>query len=170
MPANVEIKARVRDASVMHARATALADGPPVRIVQIDTFFSVAQGRLKLRDFGDGTGELIFYSRPDAAGPKVSRYCITPTADPAGLRRTLAMALDVAGVVGKRRTLYLVGQTRVHFDEVEGLGDFMELEVVLEEGQPAEEGERIARELMVRLRVADSDLVTGAYVDLLNSA
>ena len=167
MPANVEIKARVRDAVALNAQAAALADGLPALIRQSDTFFSVPQGRLKLREFGDGSGELIFYHRSDVSGPKVSDYRISPTTDPAGLRETLAASLGVAGVVRKRRTLYLVGQTRVHVDEVEGLGDFMELEVVLMEGQSTEEGERIARGLMAKLDVGEADLITGAYVDLL---
>src|SRR4051812_8863814 len=168
MPANVEIKARLRDAAALHARAAALADGHPVLIRQTDTFFSLPRGRLKLRDFGDGSGELIFYDRPERAGPKVSDYHLTPTNDPIGLREALASALGVAGVVRKTRTLYLVGQTRVHVDAVEGLGDFMELEVVLRDGQGAGEGERVAREFMTKLGIADADLVTGAYIDLLS--
>ncbi len=169
MPANVEIKARVRDPASLHARAAALADGPPEVIHQTDTFFRTSKGRLKLREFGDGRGELIAYARPDVSGPKVSDYRIAKTDEPTSLRETLAAALGVAGVVRKRRTLYLVGQTRVHVDRVEGLGDFMELEVVLREGQSPEEGDAIARELMCELGVTQADLVEGAYVDLLGN-
>jgi predicted adenylyl cyclase CyaB len=167
MPANVEIKARVHDPGGLRARAAALADGSPELILQTDTFFPVPSGRLKLRDFGDGRGELIFYRRADVSGPKVSDYRISPTADPVGLREALTAALGMVGIVRKRRTLYLVGQTRVHLDEVEELGDFLELEVVLREGQSAEEGDRIARGLMAALGVEQEDLVTGAYIDLL---
>ncbi|KAM6424701.1 adenylate cyclase CyaB-like [Rhynochetos jubatus] len=124
-------------------------------------------GRLKLRRTPDGRGELIFYERPDAAGPRLSCFRITPTDDPDGLEAVLARALGVLGAVRKRRLLYLVGQTRVHLDSVEGLGDFLELEVVLAEGQSAEDGERVARGLMERLGVREDDLVAGAYLDLL---
>jgi adenylate cyclase class IV len=55
-------------------------------------------------------------------------------------------------------------------DEVEGLGCFIELEVVLERGQDEAEGMRIAREFMDRLEIAEEDLVAQAYVDLLSSA
>ena len=79
----------------------------------------------------------------------------------------MSLALGVRGVVRKKRTLYLVGQTRVHLDEVEGLGDFMELEVVLHPGQSDAEGQVIARDLMTRLGVAEKDLLEGAYMDLL---
>uniref|UniRef100_A0A8B9S613 CYTH domain-containing protein n=1 Tax=Apteryx owenii TaxID=8824 RepID=A0A8B9S613_APTOW len=115
----------------------------------------------------EGPAELIFYERPDAAGPKLSQYSISRTDDPEGLEAVLARALGVLGVVKKERLLYLVGQTRVHLDSVEGLGDFLELEVVLSEDQSPEQGELVARELMKELGVEDGDLLTGAYLDLL---
>lgn len=168
MPANVEIKARLRDVAETRRRAAALADGPARELRQDDTFFPAARGRLKLRTFGPGSGELIHYDRPDATGPKTSSYAIVRTDDPDGLRSLLAGALGDVGRVRKVRTLFLVGQTRVHIDRVEGLGDFLELEVVLAAGQAPEAGVRIARELMERLGVHDGDLVAGAYVDLLD--
>jgi predicted adenylyl cyclase CyaB len=64
-------------------------------------------------------------------------------------------------------TLYLVGQTRIHIDQVEGLGDFLELEVVLREGQTEEEGKRIANTLLAEFKIDEQDLIAGAYVDLL---
>jgi len=166
--ANVEIKARVRDAGRLEALARALAGGgPPTVLRQVDTFFRVSRGRLKLRELDAAHGELIFYERPDATGPKRSDYRIARTPSPAELRETLGAALGVVGVVRKVRRLYLVGPTRVHLDEVEGLGHFLELEVVLAPGQSAAEGERIARELMARLEVRPEDLIAGAYLDLL---
>ena len=101
------------------------------------------------------------------SGPKRSNYSIFETHDPNGLKNTLSLALGVRGVVRKKRTLYLVGQTRVHLDEVEGLGEFMELEVVLRPGQPDAEGQAIARDLMTRLGVEEKDLLECAYMDLL---
>jgi len=78
------------------------------------------------------------------------------------------MAYGAAGRVRKHRTLYLVGRTRVHLDRVEGLGDFLELEVVLAEGDSADAGVKEARGLMAALGLADDQLVEGAYVDLLS--
>jgi len=163
---NVEIKARVRDAARLRERALALADGPPELIVQTDTFFAVPSGRLKLRAFADGGGELIFYERPDAAGPKTSRYGIAPVADAAALLAVLAAALPRRGVVRKERELLLAGRTRIHLDRVDALGDFLELEVVLAEGEDAAAGEAEARQLLRRLGIEDADLVSGAYIDL----
>jgi adenylate cyclase class IV len=66
--------------------------------------------------------------------------------------------------------LYLVGQTRVHLDHVQGLGQFMELEVVMQEGQSDAEGQAIAKGLMASLGIERSDLLEGAYMDLLESS
>ncbi|HYF60153.1 MAG TPA: class IV adenylate cyclase [Burkholderiaceae bacterium] len=167
MPRNVEIKARVPSLAALEPRAAAIADDGPVPIAQDDTFFRCAAGRLKLRDFGDGRGELIFYRRADDAGPKVSSYLRTPTADPAGLREALALAHGTGGRVRKRRALYLAGRTRIHLDRVDGLGDFVELEVVLADGEPPEAGVAEARALMTALGIEPEWLVEGAYVDLL---
>jgi adenylate cyclase class IV len=72
-------------------------------------------------------------------------------------------------VVRKTRYLYLVGQTRVHLDDVDGLGQFMELEVVMRPGQPDSEGQAIASDLMAKLGVEQADLLEGAYMDLIES-
>jgi predicted adenylyl cyclase CyaB len=166
MPRNVEIKARASDLEAIARRTEALAGAPPGVLDQEDTFFPVERGRLKLRRIDAHRGELIFYERPDAAGPKTSDYDVAPVSEPDRLTAVLAAALGVAGVVRKRRRVYIVGQTRVHLDEVEGLGAFMELEVVLRADQSAAEGARIARDLMSKLGVGEDDLVAGAYVDL----
>ncbi len=167
MARNIEIKARVADLDALAARTAAIADGGPVEIAQDDTFFRCDNGRLKLRAFVDGTGELIFYRRADQGGPKESFYVLAPTAAPDALRAALTLANGQAGRVVKHRTLFMVGRTRVHLDRVQGLGDFMELEVVLADGEAAEAGVREAHALMARLGVAAECLVEGAYHDLL---
>lgn len=167
MARNVEIKARVADLDAVEKQARAIATSGPEEIFQDDTFFRCGRGRLKLRDFGDGTGQLIHYDRADEAGPKLSDYAIAPTDEPAALRDTLARAFEVPGRVVKHRRLYLVGQTRVHLDIVEGLGPFVELEVVLRDSETVEEGMAVARKLLGQLGIAEGQLVTGAYLDLL---
>ena len=171
MPRNIEIKARIDSVAELLPRAQALAAGQaPVEILQDDTFFRCPNGRLKLRAFSADSGELIFYRRADQQGPKESFYVLTPTTQPDSLRETLRLACGDAGRVRKRRQLLLIGRTRVHLDEVEGLGDFMELEVVLEDDEPAEAGEREAHALMAQLGVEPGALIDGAYVDLLSAA
>jgi predicted adenylyl cyclase CyaB len=168
MPTNVEVKARVRDVACLRARAEALSGGPGQEVQQEDTFFRVPHGRLKLRQQSPGKGELIYYERDDAPNPKPSHYLIAGTSEPAALRVVLTAALGLRGVVRKRRTLYRIGQTRLHLDQVEGLGSFLELEVVMAHGQDVAQGRATAAELMERLGLAASDLVSCAYIDLLD--
>jgi adenylate cyclase len=118
---------------------------------------------------GNDRGQLIYYNRPDEDGPKASHYQIYPTAAPQQLRALLAVSLGERGVVKKTRSLYWSGQTRIHLDEVEGLGSYMELEVVLVDGQSLEEGQAVARDLCAALSITDASLVRGAYIDLLEA-
>ena len=168
MNRNVEIKARAGDLQAIRTRVEPLADHGPIVLAQEDTFFVCPRGRLKLRRFGGkAEAELIYYERPDSGDPKESHYLVHRTVDPDGLRAALAAALKVRGVVRKRRTLYLVGRTRVHLDEVDGLGAFVELEVVLRPEERAADGASVAHDLMERFGIGQADLVTGAYIDLI---
>ena len=167
MPSNIEIKARARDFIGIRSRAEALTDVPVEVISQEDTFFSVSKGRLKLRVRSPNPAQLIFYERPDQDGPKRSDYQIFETTDPDNLKGALSRALGIRGVVRKTRYLYLVGQTRVHVDDVQDLGQFIELEVVMRPGQADADGQAIAEDLMSRLGVEPADLLEGAYMDLL---
>jgi hypothetical protein len=81
MSRNIEIKARLHDLPTFRKRVVELPASGPELLFQRDTFYSVLQGRLKLREFADGTSELIYYQRPDKAGPKTSKYTRTPIAD-----------------------------------------------------------------------------------------
>jgi predicted adenylyl cyclase CyaB len=167
MARNIEIKARIDSVEALAPRVAALADQGPVEIIQDDTFFPCGRGRLKLRAFPAGDGQLIYYQRPNHTGPKESFFVISPTAAPDSLRDALSLAYGRAGHVRKRRILYLVGRTRVHLDRVEDLGDFLELEVVLAEAEQSERGVEEARRLMAALGVGLGQLIEGAYVDLL---
>ena len=169
MPANIEIKAYARNFAEIRRRAEALSENPVKVISQEDMFFHTPQGRLKLRILSANSGQLIYYTRPNQEGPKRSDYHISLTSDPENLKQVLALAYGIRGVVKKTRYLYLVGQTRVHLDDVEGLGQFMELEVVLREGQSDAEVQAIAEDLMSSLGVEGSDLIEGAYMDLLEA-
>lgn len=168
MARNIEIKARVGDLAAMRRRVAGIADGPPETLEQTDTFFAVKAGRLKLRQLSTARGELIFYTRSDSTQPRESEYECVPVANGPALRRLLAAALGVRGEVRKRRHVYRVGRTRVHLDEVQDLGDFLELEVELKPGEPTAAGVEEAHSLMHRLGIEDDALVAGAYVDLLS--
>lgn len=171
MATNLEIKARLSPEQLGRVRRAALGRScrAPEVLDQTDTFYKVRTGRLKLRESRDGDAELIAYERPDRAGPKRSSYVRCPCADPKSLHQALARSLGIRGVIEKRRQVIHVGQTRVHLDEVAGLGTFLELEVVLGEDQTPEEGEAIAANLMAAFGVAPASLIDVAYIDLLEA-
>ena len=170
MPSNVEIKALVADLQAIAALVATMSNTPPETLHQRDTFFRCSTGRLKLRELETGEGELIFYDRADFTGARQSDYEITPVADAATLKSVLRQALGETVVVEKTRVLYLVGQTRVHLDDVKGLGGFLELEVVLRPDQSPSEGHDIAVDLMRRLGIRESDLLATAYADMLTES
>lgn len=167
MARNVEIKARVRNLDDVRKRAQSLSGAAPEVLKQEDVFFPAERGRLKLRQLAPDVGQLIYYDRPDKAGPKTSTYSISHTQNPAELREVLASALGETMTVSKVREVYIVGQTRIHLDMVEGLGAFMELEVVLCEDHSEQSGQDTAFALMEQLGIERADLVEGAYADLL---
>jgi predicted adenylyl cyclase CyaB len=169
MPANVEIKAILHNRKAAEAIAAQFSDRVPATMAQEDIFFRCAGARLKLRILGPKQGELIRYQRPEMAGMRCSQYVIARTSDPEALREILGQTLGIVGVVRKTRTLYQVGQTRIHLDQVEGLGNFLELEVVLRPGQSEAEGKTIAQAFLENFRIEENQLVAVAYIDLLVS-
>jgi predicted adenylyl cyclase CyaB len=167
MARNIEIKTRIKDIEKLAAKVAAIADKGPFELLQDDTFFTCPNGRLKLRTFSATEAELIFYRRPDQTGPKESVYSIAPVTAPDKIREVLSQAYGQTGRVIKHRTLFLIGRTRVHLDRVEGLGNFLELEVVLSEKEASEDGAAVADELLFKLGIQPENLIEGAYVDLL---
>jgi predicted adenylyl cyclase CyaB len=170
MATNVEIKAVLRDRAAAEAWAERRSGGSPSVLEQEDVFFPCDGARLKLRILGPAHGELIRYQRTDAAEVRSSQYTIARTEDPQTLLQILQSTLGTIGTVKKTRLLYLIGQTRVHIDRVEGLGDFLELEVVMRPDQREEEGKQIAEGLLAELGIGKNDLLAQAYVDMLGEA
>ena len=167
MARNVEIKAVLRDRDAVIAAASRKTDSVPEIISQYDIFFRCGAGRLKLRVFHPECGELIQYEREDRVGPRCSQYQIAYTSTPEILLNILTRTLGRVGEVRKTRILFRVGQTRVHIDRVEGLGDYLELEVVLRPEQTEADGQLIAESLLSDLGVEKSQFIAEAYVDLL---
>jgi len=167
VPRNIEIKAKLSDRRSVEKRVAGLADSGPETIRQEDVFFHTRRGRLKLRIVDARHGELIYYERADRRGPKLSSYIRVETNRPAEMRAALSNACGIRGIVRKRRRVYLVGNTRIHLDEVKGLGAFLELEVVLSARQSPRAGRRVAERLMRRLGIGKQSLIDGAYLDLI---
>ena len=169
MSKNIEIKARLTKRSAVEPLVARIADSGPEVLVHEDIFFNTNHGRLKLRIFDDSQGELIYYERENQAGPKISTYSRLVVERPRDVRALLSSAYGIRGIVKKQRRVYLVGNTRIHLDEVEGLGEFLELEVVLTPEEQPIAGQKIAEELMTRLGIQNADLVDCAYLDLILS-
>jgi homotetrameric cytidine deaminase len=158
---NLEIKARDADPPRSLELALALGADDQGEIAQRDTYFGRTGGRLKLREQTPGDTELIQYRRPDDEGPRTSEYRVVPVAEADALREALDAALGTLVVVEKRRRLLLWEGVRIHLDEVEGLGTFVELEA------PGDDAVAKVDRLLAALEIADGDLVAGSYSDLL---
>lgn len=165
MNRNVEIKARAEDPIQLELELRRRC-AEPVVLMQRDTFFRCASGRLKLREEGT-TAELIFYSRSSDLQARESRYWRCSISDTSGSLALFTSAFGVDGIVQKKRLVFHVGQTRVHLDSVDNLGMFVELEVVLSEFQTVGDGKQIAADLMKELDISPGDLIGPAYLDLI---
>ena len=100
---------------------------------QIDTYFNVPHGRLKLRE-GNIENALIHYDRINTAAAKQSNVTLYKHANDPTLKDALTRALGVKVVVDKKRKIYFIDNVKFHFDEVEGLGSFVEVEAIDEKG------------------------------------
>ena len=167
MPRNIELKARVKDPAGMSRRVATLTAYEGITIAQEDVFYRTGFGRLKLRVSRPGEAELIYYSRDETSTPFESHYLRVPIADPVTLNHALSAALGILSTVKKLRVLHFLGTTRIHLDSVEGLGDFIELEYVLKDGEPEENGYRTIQQISKELEIEEHDLVNSSYLDLL---
>jgi homotetrameric cytidine deaminase len=163
---NVELKARDPDPPVTEARCRALGAHDAGTLMQRDTYFMARRGRIKLRT-DESASELIAYRRPDGAEPTESTYVLAPVSDSDSLAEALDAALGTVVVVSKRRRLFLWEGVRIHLDEVDGLGAFVELEAVLPDaGDPTTANAKVAR-LREALAIEDHSLLAPGYADLL---
>ncbi len=165
---NIELKAADENPAATERACRALGAVDGGLLVQRDTYFDIGRGKLKLReDLERGTGELIFYLRADESGLRSSSYWRAPTGDSDALRDLLTAAHGVLGVVNKRRRLFLHRNVRIHLDDVEGLGSFIELESVLDAvGHESPAEAHALAEVVDALALADRPTIAGGYLDL----
>ncbi|HZU40759.1 MAG TPA: cytidine deaminase [Solirubrobacteraceae bacterium] len=165
---NVELKARDPDPEATAGRCRALGAEDRGVLHQRDTYFAGARGRLKLREQGSKGSQLIAYRRPDATEPEASRYVLAAVHEPEPVREALASALGTTVVVTKLRRLFMWENVRIHLDDVEGLGAFVELEALVGPGlnDPEEARAKVAR-LREELAIEDGALIAAGYSDLL---
>lgn len=163
MPRNIELKARLADLPAARQIAGRIATQYVGCERQVDTYFHVPQGRLKLREIDDRPTMLVYYRRPDSAEPKPSDYWLVPVASAAELKQALAAALGVRAVVDKRREIFLADNVRIHLDEVAGLGTFLEFEAVLSTEVDDAAGHAQVELLSRQFGLRPDDLIHGSY-------
>jgi predicted adenylyl cyclase CyaB len=166
---NIEIKARLGNLPAARDVAQAIATDFLGVQEQTDTYFLCPRGRLKLREIAGAEAQLICYQRPDQDAPKASDYQLVPIAEPAALKAALEAALGLRGVVRKRREIFLHHNVRIHLDEVQGRGTFLEFEAVLGPGLDDRAGQAQLQELLDRFGILPDDLLSGSYGDAVSS-
>ena len=166
---NIEIKARCDNPE--HIRQVLEDCSAEFKGVdhQVDTYFEVPKGRLKLRQ-GNIENSLIFYNRPNDAGPKRADVSLFRTDTPGGaqLHETLTGALDTLVVVDKQREIYFIDNVKFHIDNIEGLGSFVEIEALDKDGTLGLEKLRAQCNYYIKLfDIQQNDLIDVSYSDLL---
>ena len=163
---NLEAKFRLVDLAEAEQRATAIGYTRRAILKQRDTFFRVANGKLKLRE-ENGRAVLIFYHRIESGPLMLSNYEIVQVAEPAHTLRMLEDALGTLAVVEKVRTLMMRDNVRLHLDRVARLGLFGEIEAVIADGEDPEQSRGAVDEIVAALGVTAADLIDVSYFEML---
>jgi adenylate cyclase class IV len=164
---NVELKAREDDLERTLTACRALGAEDRGEIYQRDTYFDVARGGLKLREERPGRPHLIQFERPDQLQQRVSRYRLVSVDDAPGLTEALAASIGIRIIVVKRRHLQVWRDVRIHLDEVDGLGNFIELEAVAPPESDSTHERALIAELREAFAIGDDRLVERGYADQL---
>jgi len=168
---NVELKARYPDLQAGHDTALRVGAVDTDSLEQVDTYFHAADGRLKLREINSRveglSAELIWYARPDQVAARTSQFHVVPVPRPAAILEALDTGLGIQVVVRKTRHLYLLDNVRIHLDEVDRLGSFLEFEAVLDRGQEEAIGYAQLQELQREFGIAAEAIIGASYSDLL---
>lgn len=166
---NIEIKARCPDVDYVRQMLETQQASYIGLDHQVDTYFKVKQGRLKLRE-GNIERALIYYERPNLAGPKKSIVSLYKISSDSDLKEMLTKSIGVLVVVDKQREIYFIDNVKFHLDSIKGLGDFVEIEAIDQEGTIGEEKlNQQCKDYMNLFKIRDEDLVQLSYSDLLLS-
>jgi adenylate cyclase class 2 len=164
---NIELKARDPDPGRSLEVCRTLGAEDHGEISQRDTYFEVSKGGLKLREERPGQPHLIQFERANEPQQRESRYHLIEVDDGAVLCAALAAAIGIRSVVAKRRRLFLWHDVRIHLDDVEQLGTFIELEAVAPPDSDLTHEHRLISELRDALGITDERLVAVGYAEQL---
>lgn len=173
----VELKAKVDDLDVVRKKLTSLGTHHIGTFRQIDVYFNVPEGRLKLREVeGSDEAELVYYERENIAGPKISDVFILKIQEPTVIKILLEKLLETQAIVEKVREIYRYQGTllaskrryvKIHLDKVKELGMFVEFEMETSD-QTVERDRQFLRNLMEKLGIKPEHLERLSYVDLVS--
>lgn len=164
---NVEIKAKCYNKnSIRETLKSKNADFKGVDY-QIDTYFKVNKGRLKLRE-GNIENSLIFYERENKEGPKQSNVILLKTSKDPALKEILLKLFEVLATVDKKREIYFIDNVKFHIDEVNELGNFVEIEAIDNNGSLGKEKLlKQCQHYMQLFNIQEEDLISKSYSDML---
>jgi adenylate cyclase, class 2 len=166
---NLELKAKCSDLLIFRRLAEEIGAIWQWRHAQQDTYFNGDNGKLKLREVDEKPAELIAYNRPALAQAKISNYNLVIINEPDQFKKVLSIALRQTIIVKKYRDLYLWNNVRIHLDEVQDVGSFVEFEAVID----ADNNERISQDridyLVSHFNIKESDKINIGYYELLES-
>jgi len=167
----VELKAKIEDLDIVRDKLTSLGAQYIGTFRQIDVYFDVPEGRLKLREVEDDNKvELIYYQRENIAEPKKSDVFILKIQEPAFLKTILGRLLKIIATVEKVREIYRYQGTQIHLDRVKNLGTFLEFERETSAGAQAIRNNRqVLGKLMEKLGISSESLEELSYSDLIQT-
>ena len=162
---NIEIKARYRKNRRTRSVLKKIDASFKATKKQIDTYFQVEVGMLKIREEDGSTPQLIQYVRSNGEGPVSSHYEIEHLKDPVSVMNRLRREHGFRGVVRKTREIWMWKNVRIHFDRVYRLGEFIEFEAVMEEGRVFSEEVEKVQSLMRTFGLTGKELIFQSYID-----
>ena len=166
----VELKARVSDHDNIRNKLSKIGAEYIGTFYQIDQYFQVPEGRLKLREIKENnTAELIYYVREDIFGPKLDEVIILKFQDYEDLKNILAKILNLSNVIEKVREIYQFKGTEIHLDTVKNLGKFIEFERKSEsDSRIIEKNRKILERLLEKIKISSENLEAKSYTDIVN--
>lgn len=169
MPQLFEFKARIDNWLLLEKKLLTLNPVFKGIDVQVDTYFNIPGGKLKLRE-GAIENALIFYQRSNVAKAKPSDVLLYPHKQETALKEILSKALGIKIVIKKTRKIYFLDNVKFHFDVVESLGNFIEVEAIDDDGSiGTEKLENQCNYFIAFLKIKKEDFIAESYSDLLHS-
>ena len=164
---NIEIKAKCdKPESIRNILKSKKADFKG-KDHQIDTYFKVQNGRLKLRQ-GNIENLLIYYLRENKSGPKKSKVILLENTPNSNLKEILVQALDTLVIVDKKREIYFIDNIKFHIDKVKNLGSFIEIEVKDKDGVIGQKKlSKQCQDYLDLFKISKKDLLSNSYSDML---